>query len=219
MSHLQTADALHRASPGTLLSPSQEPDFVPHLRALVGIEATQEILQWVGTVGLRRMSADELAEAAGIPSDAAEKVVAARELHYSLGRYRTLSVGGVQDIVAALPRGFGHLETEVLLGFALNVRGCVIGTIVLASGGSTGLTVKPKDIFVPLVRLGASAFVLAHNHPSGAVDPSEDDLRITNTVAELGEKLGIPLLDHVIVGADDVLSFVELGLMPESRPS
>jgi hypothetical protein len=46
-------------------------------------------------------------------------VVAARELHYSLGRYRTLSVGGVQDIVAALPRGFGHLETEVLLGFAL----------------------------------------------------------------------------------------------------
>jgi DNA repair protein RadC len=78
------------------------------------------------------------------------------------------------------------------------------------------LSVRPKDIFVPLVRLGASAFVLAHNHPSGAVDPSEDDIRITNTVVELGEKLGIPLLDHLIVGANDVLSFVEIGIMPAS---
>ncbi|MDQ2642652.1 MAG: JAB domain-containing protein [Myxococcota bacterium] len=162
------------------------------------------------------MSVEEIVEAAGICSDAAERIVAARELHYALGRYRVLSIGGIQDVVAALPRGFGHLETEVLLGFALTARNTLIGTVVLASGGSSGLSVRPKDIFVPLVRLGASAFVLAHNHPSGAVDPSEDDIRITNTVADLGEKLGIPLLDHLIVGANDVLSFVEIGIMPAS---
>lgn len=217
MSHLQIHDALHRASPGTLLGSPNDSDFTIHLRALVGSEAAQDILQWAGHVGIRRMTADELVEAAGISSEAAERIVAARELHHALGRYRALSIGGVPDVVAALPRGFGHLETEVLLGFALNARSCLIGTIVLASGGSTGLSVRPKDIFVPLVRIGASAFVLAHNHPSGAVDPSEDDIRITNTVAELGEKLGIPLLDHVIVGAEDILSFVELGLMPEAR--
>lgn len=64
MSHLQIPDALHRASPGTLLGSPNDSEVASQLRALVGPEAARDILQWAGHVGIRRMTAEEVVEAA-----------------------------------------------------------------------------------------------------------------------------------------------------------
>ena len=62
------------------------------------------------------------------------------------------------------------------------------------------ILVHPREVFRPAVRSGAAAVVVAHNHPSGDPEPSAEDLEVTRRLAETGRLLGIPLLDHVVVG-------------------
>ena len=66
---------------------------------------------------------------------------------------------------------------------------------------------------MPLVRLGASSFILAHNHPSGDPEPSREDIELTEKVAHAGDLLGIQLLDHIIVARSGAVSLSERGCM------
>jgi DNA repair protein RadC len=60
--------------------------------------------------------------------------------------------------------------------------------------------VHPREVFGPAVREGAAALIVVHNHPSGDPEPSAEDLSVTRRLIEAGELLGVPLLDHVVVG-------------------
>ncbi len=70
----------------------------------------------------------------------------------------------------------------------------------VSEGTLTSSLVHPREVFRPAIRGGAAAVVVAHNHPSGDPEPSAEDLEVTRRLAETGRLLGIPLLDHVIVG-------------------
>ena len=70
----------------------------------------------------------------------------------------------------------------------------------------TGSLVHPREFFGPAVRRGAAAVIAAHNHPSGDPEPSAEDVEVTRRLAEAGRLLGIPLVDHVVVGADRYVS-------------
>jgi len=63
-----------------------------------------------------------------------------------------------------------------------------------------GSLIHPREIFFPAVRERASAVVVVHNHPSGVTDPSNEDREVTRRIRDAGKILGIPVLDHVIVG-------------------
>ena len=93
----------------------------------------------------------------------------------------------------------GGLVHEVMLAAALDGRNNFVGEAELAQGGAHGIAITARDIFRPLVRMGASAFVLIHNHPSGSPTPSSEDISMSLAVAAVGDILGIPLVDHVIV--------------------
>jgi len=72
--------------------------------------------------------------------------------------------------------------------------------------------VDPREVFSVALATGASGLVLAHNHPSGDVKPSEDDIALTERAVEAGRLLGIWVVDHLVVGAGRYLSMAERGL-------
>ncbi len=106
----------------------------------------------------------------------------------------------------------GLAERESFWVVALDVRNRVIRPVRVAEGHQEGVQVHPREVFRQLVRLGASACVLVHNHPSGDVSPSAEDLALTRRLEEVGRLLGIRVLDHVVVGQSGYESLAALGL-------
>ena len=83
----------------------------------------------------------------------------------------------------------------------LDSRNAVIGVQEIARGGLTATVVEPKLFFQAPIIADAVSLIMVHNHPSGGVEPSADDLAITSSIAETSRMLGFRLLDHVIVGS------------------
>lgn len=79
----------------------------------------------------------------------------------------------------------------------------------VSTGGIDAAPVHPREVFSSAIRDGASAIVVAHNHPSGDPQPSAEDRLVTQRLREAGELVGVPLLDHLVVGADRFYSFAE----------
>ena len=95
---------------------------------------------------------------------------------------------------------------------ALDTRHRVIGTTIVSIGTAAHTFLAPREVYRDALLLGASAIVVAHNHPSGDAAPSDDDRRITRRLARAGETLGVELLDHVIVGDPAWTSLARAGL-------
>jgi DNA repair protein RadC len=107
----------------------------------------------------------------------------------------------------------GALSHEELWLLGLDGRHGLLAARRLAQGGNHGCAVTVRDIFRPALRVGASAFALVHNHPSGDPTPSIEDVRMTEEVARAGSVMGLPLVDHVVIGGERHASFFELGLI------
>lgn len=102
---------------------------------------------------------------------------------------------------------------EVKALFLNNVKAC-LGIADISSGGLKSTIVDPKVVFSLALKAGAQAIIIAHNHPSGLVQPSEQDIDTTNKISRIGCLLDICLLDHLIVTPDDYYSFAEHDLIP-----
>jgi DNA repair protein RadC len=86
-----------------------------------------------------------------------------------------------------------------------------IKEIPVSHGSLTASIVHPRDVFAPVVRESAAAVVLVHNHPSGDPTPSQEDIEITRRLREVGELMGVRVLDHIVVGKGRYVSFVDDG--------
>lgn len=102
-----------------------------------------------------------------------------------------------------------HEEFYVLI---LNRSNVVVKKEQVSRGGMSSTIVDPKIVFKVAVNHAASGIILAHNHPSGSVKPSEHDIRLTKKLREGANILDIALLDHIIVGANTYFSFADEGL-------
>lgn len=214
MQNLHIKDALDGVKSGGVLRSRDTCAIGESLSRLIGESASDAVLAWAGTVGLRHMDAAELVQTTGISEEAAAKIVATRDLHAALETYDEPELTCSQEVLRALPRDLRNLETEVILGCALNARARLIAMVLLGRGGAGQTALTPKDVFQPMVRLGARAMILVHNHPSRSIDASDDDVRFTHRIIKLGASLGIPLLDHIIVAGRETLSLCQHGLMP-----
>lgn len=92
----------------------------------------------------------------------------------------------------------------------LNSANRVLGVMEVSSGGVAGTVADPKVIFAAALK--CSALILAHNHPSGNLRPSQADTNLTKRLVNGGELLDIAVLDHLIITEDDYLSFADEGL-------
>ena len=93
-----------------------------------------------------------------------------------------------------------HETSERFVALFLNGKHRVTGFAEVSRGTLTASLVHPREVFAPALRELAAAVIVAHNHPSGDPEPSAEDIEVTKRLSEAGKILGIPLLDHVIVG-------------------
>ena len=102
---------------------------------------------------------------------------------------------------------------EEVIMLCLNRNNVVIGYYKLASGGTTSCVVDAKMIYTIALNSTASSIILAHNHPSGNLNPSEIDKELTNKLIEAGKLLDIVLLDHLIITNDSHFSMADEGVI------
>ena len=96
----------------------------------------------------------------------------------------------------------------------LNRGNRVMGISEISTGGISGVDVDPKIVFGTAVKAGACGMILAHNHPSGNLEPSQPDKNLTAKFKSAGRFLDIEVMDHLIVGPRNYYSFMDEGLMP-----
>jgi DNA repair protein RadC len=111
-----------------------------------------------------------------------------------------------------LPHIMGR-QKETFWVLSLNVRHRLRRVHRVAEGSLAQVAVHPREVFRPLLRHGAAAAILVHNHPSGDPEPSQDDLALTRRLREVGHLTGIPVLDHIIVAQGCYVSLADQGLV------
>jgi len=94
-----------------------------------------------------------------------------------------------------------HLDVEELHALYLDRRARPLAIRRLSVGNDSSTIVDPRQVFRPAIQLGACSVIAAHNHPSGDPSPSAEDRAVTLRLMEAGELLGVPLLDHLVIGA------------------
>jgi len=105
------------------------------------------------------------------------------------------------------------LKQEQFIVMLLDNHRRYIGDDLVSQGTLTASPVHPRDVFSRAVRAGAASIIVVHNHPSGEPEPSKADLDLTRLLRNAGELMGIPVLDHVIIGNDKYFSLVDHGLL------
>ena len=101
-------------------------------------------------------------------------------------------------------------DAEVAVGLRRLVRE---GMAAQTMGTLTGSPAHPREVFREALAHGSASLILCHNHPSGDPTPSEDDVTLTARLQEAGEVMGVPVLDHIIIGGGRYVSLKEAGKM------
>ena len=92
---------------------------------------------------------------------------------------------------------------EILIMICLNCKNDIVGAFEVSRGSINSSIVHPREVFKRALLLNSASILIAHNHPSGDVTPSKEDIKITERLLECGKILGIELFDHIIIGKDD----------------
>jgi DNA repair protein RadC len=151
---------------------------------------------------------ERLAEVADIPLGKAMQVIAAFELgrrYYATSAGRPVHIRNAKQAHQYL-KAMGHLQKEQLRGLYLNSRYQVVYDEVISIGSLTSNVVHPREVFQPAIERSAAAIIIAHNHPSGSLQPTLADVEVTEQLEAAGDLLGIELLDHLIVARDKFVS-------------
>ena len=106
-------------------------------------------------------------------------------------------------------RHIRDLRKEHFVAIFLNARNQIIKTETISMGSLNASLVHPREVFAPAVGISAASVVLGHNHPSGDVTPSREDIELTRRMVQAGEIMGIEMVDHLIVASDKFLSMKE----------
>jgi DNA repair protein RadC len=168
------------------------------------VDLARELIRESGGLQmLARRSPKEIQEINGVGPAKALTLAAALALHARIleGQMERELLDRPEQIAAYLRARMRDLPVEALYGIALDSQLRVIRLYEATKGLANQTLIHARETFRPAIACGAAHLVLAHNHPSGDPKPSADDIRATREMAEAGRILGIPLLDHVILGA------------------
>ncbi|WP_017318966.1 RadC family protein [Mastigocladopsis repens] len=170
---------------------------------------------------LRDVSAAELMQIPGIGPAKATTILAAIELgkraFQSRPGERTL-IDSPAAAAAALSQDLMWQNQERFAVLLLDVKNRLLGTQVITIGTATETLAPPREIFREVIRQGATRVIVAHNHPSGNVEPSQEDIELTRQLLVGAQFLGIPLLDHLILGDGNHQSLREITTLWEDYP-
>lgn len=179
------------------------------LRALAA-QSLAELEQWLRNEGL-----------GGDPPDGCqlqpERVQALFELARRFSDERLVAgetFRGAQDVFNHFRMRLRDAKQEHFFLLLLDSRRRFQSEVAIGQGTMDRALVHPRDVFGAAVRERAGAVLIVHNHPSGDPSPSPEDINVTRRLAEAGALIGIPLLDHIVIGEGRYFSLAEKGLMP-----
>jgi len=159
---------------------------------------------------LHQTNPTKLAEALQIPVGKAGQIIVSLELGRRFYERRAGRAVFVHTAKAAFDylKDMGSMKKEQLRGLYLNSRYQVIHEEIISVGSLTANIVHPREVFQPAIEHGAVAVIIAHNHPSGSLKPTDADQLVTEQLAEAGKILGIELLDHLIIVPEKYVSII-----------
>ncbi len=169
-----------------------------------------------GLLGLYDVTIEELMSIKGIGMVKAIKLKCLTELSMRISRTNAkkgLCFTNPKTVAEYFMEFLRHRDTECVILVCLDAKGQLLNEKKLSDGSVTMSLISPREIFLEALQCKAVNILLVHNHPSGDPTPSRADRELTENVRDLGEKIDIPLLDHIIIGDNRYTSFRELSYL------
>jgi DNA repair protein RadC len=166
-------------------------------------------LRGLGGLGLR-----ELCSVKGVGPAKAAQLLALVELAKRFGEEEFapgMAFKGSHDVYAHFRARLADERHEQFFAVLLDNRNRKIKDVRISQGSLTASIVHPRDVYLPVIRESAAAVIFVHNHPSGDPTPSAEDFEITRRLREVGELVGVRVLDHLVIGRGRYVSFVDDG--------
>ncbi|MDQ3020039.1 MAG: DNA repair protein RadC [Bacteroidota bacterium] len=187
------------------------------------IMISQKIIMQFGSLkGIMESSLEDLKQVKGLGEVKATKLMASfaiakkvmQEIKISeeekdADRKKYNAVTSPDELYKIIKDKISNFSKEHFLVVSLDARNNFIGVDEISVGTLTASIVHPRETFESAIRRHAAHIIIAHNHPSGELEPSEDDLKITKRLVESGKIMGIEVLDHLIITKNSYLSFKE----------
>ena len=177
----------------------------------------QELLAKFGNIkAISQATIEELSEIKGIGFAKAAQLKACFELgkrEELEPELKNFDIKDPESVVRAIRTSIKDKAKEHFKLILLNPRNKIIGISTISIGTLNASLVHPREVFKDAIVHSAASVVLAHNHPSGDPEPSEDDLKITKKLVDSGKILGIEVLDHIIIAKNGFKSLANEGLI------
>ena len=180
------------------------------------VDLGRELLErFRGLAGIAGAGINELRGIKGIGPAKAAEIKAAMELgrRHQRPTLAGASLCASHDVAAYFQPRLRDIKKEEFRCVLLDTKNRVIREETVSTGSLTASLVHPRETFKTAVRDSAAAVIFVHNHPSGDIKPSQEDILLTRRLIQAGDVLGIKVLDHVIVGDSGHFSFRDSGLM------
>lgn len=169
-----------------------------------------------GLSGINRLSISDLTGIAGIGRVKATQLRCVCEIARRMGRrgdIKKTDLSSPETVAEHYMQDMAHLDKEMVMLVLLDSRCRYIREITVSSGGADFAFINPRDVFCEVLKAGAAAFVLMHNHPGGDPRPSVPDMTTTRKIAEGAKLLGIRFLDHIVIGFNCYVSMRSEGII------
>ncbi len=183
------------------------------------VETARRILESAnGVERLAQLGIGGLSRIPGIGTAKASRIVAAVELGVRILERRgngehPPGFGCSSEIFTHYHPRLSALKQEIFLAVGLDNKNHPICEVMVAKGTLTECRITPREVFRPMIAEAAARMIVLHNHPSGDPSPSPEDVAVTSRLKKVAELVGIPLLDHIIMGTSSYSSLKDMGLI------
>ncbi|MEX0801818.1 MAG: DNA repair protein RadC [Candidatus Binatia bacterium] len=181
---------------------------IDHARLLLG--------RFGGLKGVDEAAASELAKVKGIGPAKVAQIKASLEIARRVSNHKWQpgqSLRSSEDVFRHFRDDLENEKREFFYVVLLNNKNKKIRDVKISEGSLTASLVHPREVYNPVIRESAAAVIFVHNHPSGDPAPSPEDIEITRRLKEVGDVMGVRVLDHVVVGHNRYFSFSDKGML------
>lgn len=173
------------------------------------VELSRQILKIIQKIGVEKITMNDLTAIKGLGKTKAGQILASIELGRRLLKdKKSKLVLSPQDVWHEM-KDLRDSKKEHFVIFYLDTQNQITKREIISIGTLNESLIHPREVFEPAIRHTAAQVIMAHNHPSGNLEPSPEDIAVTKRLTEAGNLLGIEVLDHVIVTKGGFKSLTE----------
>lgn len=177
------------------------------------VELSKKVLNLISKIGIDNITIKNLLDIKGLGQTKASQIISSLELGRRLLKDKKSELIMSPKDVWEKMEDLRDSKKEHFVVFYLDTRNQIIKREIISIGTLNASLIHPREVFEPAIRNNTAQIIIAHNHPSGITEPSEEDVAISKRLTEVGEILGIDILDHVIVSKGGYNSMKELNLL------